>query len=182
MSTPSAPAALISSGRGGLPSSAQSSSCAQSMDAPEDCIVAVGTNIPGTTWSKVKVRRCSSGSGDAEANEIHELVPRHTYGAVSGFTRPAPTAAVGPSPPPMTTRTPCGRPIFSATSSRIAPTTWVDSRIGGNSDSSAPAASRISEDQVPADWSYALVEEASERSVARTPVSRCTTKSLARHT
>src|SRR5699024_5376781 len=99
----SAPAALISSGRGGLPPSAESTSYAQSMDAPEDCIVAVGTNRPGTTWSKVKVRWRSSCSGDAAAKELHELVPRHTYGAVPGLTRPAPTAAVGPSPPPMTT-------------------------------------------------------------------------------
>ncbi len=41
-------------------------------------MVAVGTNEPGTTLSKVKVRIAASCSGASAAKEIHDEVPRHT--------------------------------------------------------------------------------------------------------
>jgi hypothetical protein len=69
--------------------------------------------------------------------------------------------------------------VAAAASVVTVPTTVVDGTTSGNSARSRPAASISSADQVPAAWSKALVLLASDGSVTRAPVSRCTTKSLA---
>lgn len=77
MST-SADASAVSRPVSGCAGSAESASAIHWTDAPPACIVAVGTNDPGTTLSNVKVRIAGSCSGASAANEIHDEVPRHT--------------------------------------------------------------------------------------------------------
>ena len=92
---------------------------------------------------------------------------------------PAPSAPIGPSPPPITTGVPASRPVAAAASAVTCPTTAVDGTMSGNSERGTSAASISSVDHSAAAWSYALVLEASDGSVASTPVSRYATKSLA---
>lgn len=121
------------------------------------------------------VRISGSATGASLQNEIQDEVPRHAYAPSCGATTPAPTAAMGPSPPPMTTRVSRPSPVALAASAVSVPTTVVDSSTPGKIDASSSAAAIISDDHVPRPWSYALVAEASDRSVASRPVSRLTT-------
>jgi hypothetical protein len=75
------------------------------------------------------------------------------YAPEVASTIPAPSAPIGPSPPPATTGVPASRPVRSAASAVTVPTTVVDATISGNSDRGSPAASMSSSDHVPAAWS-----------------------------
>lgn len=69
---------------------------------------------------------------------------------------------------------------MAAAASQVSePTTAVESTISGKIDIGNPEAAMISDDHTPLRWSKAFVAEASDLSVARTPVRRWTTKSLA---
>src|SRR3954469_16170470 len=121
--------------------------------APPACIVAVGTNWPGTTWLKVIDRMAGSCSGPGAGAGIQDDEPRQTEAPSSGLTTPAPAAAIGPSPPPRTTGVPTGSPVWAAAAAVRPPTTVVESTTGGRTSAEIPAASSSSDDQVPASWS-----------------------------
>src|SRR5688572_20712077 len=150
--------------------------------APPACIVAVGTKWPGTTWLKVIDRIAGSWRGSVVEAEIQDDDPRQTYAPSSGVMTPAPTAAIGPSPPPRTTGVPGRSPVWAAAAGVSPPTTVVEPTTGGSTPGAIPAASSSRVDQSPVVWSNASVPEASDGSVTSVPVSRCTTKSLATQT
>ena len=86
-------------------------------------------------------------------------------------TTPTPTAAAALSPPPAATGSPRGSPSSSATSSRSVPVTDGPSKTFGSHSRGISSASRISSDQSRARTSSSSVPEASEASVACSPVS-----------
>ena len=132
--------------------------------------MAVGTNFPGTTWLKVIERILGSNNGLSAEIETQDEEPRQTYAPSLAFIIPAPTAAIGPSPPPVTTGVPTNNPVCALASLVISPRIEVEGRISGNSAASMRAAARIRVDQTPFTWSKALVLDASDGSVASRPV------------
>jgi len=102
-----------------------------------------------------------------DATEIHDDVPKHAKAPSLADTTPAPTAAVAPSPAPITTDGALSRPSSEAASLRIAPITVVDGTISGSIVRGTFAAANISSDQFPLSWSNALVPEASDGSVTQ---------------
>ncbi len=91
---------------------------------------------------------------------------------IPGFTDPTPTPAQTPSPPPATTGIPAGSPSALAAADVSVPTTSVDALSGGSFSPSMPVMRTIFSDQRRLFRSSTFVPDASEYSVAMTPVRR----------
>src|SRR5699024_1415742 len=97
----------------------------QLYDSPAVCIVPFGAYNPGTTCAQFTVLISSSKIGFSAAVVIHAEVPTEQY-VLPGSIEPAPTLAVTPSPPPITTGVPSKRPVCSDSFNVTLPALKVD--------------------------------------------------------
>src|SRR6478609_154260 len=115
--------------------------------------------MPGST--------CGASVGASTVPDVPQLVT-----ASPGAIAPTPAAPHALSAPPPTTGTPTGRPVKPAASSVTVPSGSDDPPTSGTRLRSRPTAFRISSLQRSRAVSYISVADASDGSVARTPVSR----------
>ena len=136
---------------------------------------------PGTTWHRPWSRPSGSVRGWVTGASTWPPVPSEMSTmplASSSRARPRPSAAAGASAPPIATAIPAGRPSDRAASSRSSPAFVSDSASGGRSPASMPSFSQMSTAQVRVLRSSKSVAEASETSLATSPVRRARKASL----
>ena len=139
-------------------------------DRPAPCVTPITCHAPGTAQQNV----CTRPFGSMEmlsvcANTTPE-VPM-VVNALPSSTTPVPTAAAALSPAPPTTMVPAARPVRFAASSEMTPVTSGDSYTFGKSALSISSFSSTSSLQQRFGTSKSCMPEASETSVAKSPVS-----------
>ena len=136
---------------------------------------------PGSAWQKACTRPEGSGVKASRGAKTTPLVPIEEDTSPSPTT-PTPIAAAALSPPPAATGSPRGSPSASAAASRSLPAGSVPSRTAGSQARGISSASSSSSDQSRARTSSSSVPDASEASVARSPVRRRRTWSFGSRT
>ncbi len=127
--------------------------------------------VSGTTWQKVCARIAGSTRGSAVGVSTVPEVPQLAT-ASPGETSPTPTAPQALSAPPPTTGVPTTSPVSLAASRLTVPSTSVLAPSSGKRLMSRSSAFMSGSLQRRFAVSYISVAEASEGSLASTPVKR----------
>src|SRR3954463_10717972 len=128
-------------------------------------------HTPGATWQNVCARSCGSTCGSRiGASTVPDVPQLDTTSPAS--TAPTPAAPQALSAPPPTTGVPSFSDVSDAASALTRPSTSEDPPTVGTIDIGTSTAFRISSLQRSFAVSYISVADASDGSVARTPVSR----------
>src|SRR5204863_1754898 len=182
--TPSGPAGVAdasstrTSSRDGSRRSRAHWSRYQAKAPPADRTTPITYHTPGTTWQNVCARSLGSTRGAATGASTVPEVPQLDT-ASPGVTAPTPAAPQALSAPPPTTGVPGVSRESLAPASLMLPRTCDDPPTSGSSETERSTASSISELQRIRAGSNMRVPDASDGSVASTPVSRSRTKSFA---
>ena len=151
-------------------SSLQKLSRNQCSDRPAASVQLMTVQQPGTAEQNVCTRPCGSIVTRSECANTTPEVPS-VVNALPSSTTPVPTAAAALSPAPPATGVPSFRPVNAAASFVTVPVTSGDSYIFASRLSSMSSFSRTSLLQQRFATSRSCMPEASETSVAYSPVS-----------